>query len=579
MSFAPFRTRLWRPLALFARKTKKNKNMEDTILKRILSIALALLVLLAGALALAGCGQSAAPAGTESGAGAGSGTGSEAGAGAGTVTESESEGGAGIEAGAGAETGSAGGLSIVATIFPPYDFARSVAGDMAEIAMLLPPGAESHSFEPTPQDIIRIQNCDVFIYNGGESDAWVNEILESMDTAAMNIVKFIDCVETVEEEIVEGMEDDEDEHEHGHGGGEIDPADIQDRPMGDFAGDWLSMIPLISDGSLDEYIGHMAEEAGAAFDDYKALALQMAASDYDNVRIAENTLAIGEASAKYEYMGYELAESDSGQAVWYKYQIAAPAEGMPQRLMFNDHQIASGGEKEEIAHIHMKYGDEGFDALLAAEGAPFYFDSGFSHGEIGAFMAGDHEHEGGEEDGHEHEHEIDEHVWTSPRNAKLIVRRISDALCGTDPANAVAYKRNADEYIDRLDELDAEFRAVVGAAARKTIVFGDRFPFRYFADAYGLDYFAAFPGCSTETEPSAATVAFLIDKINAEKIPAVFHIELSNEKMANTISESTGASVLLLHACHNVSKADFDAGKTYLGLMTENVGALRQALQ
>ncbi|MDR3277791.1 MAG: metal ABC transporter substrate-binding protein, partial [Oscillospiraceae bacterium] len=104
-------------------------------------------------------------------------------------------------------------------------------------------------------------------------------------------------------------------------------------------------------------------------------------------------------------------------------------------------------------------------------------------------------------------------------------------------------------------------------------------PFRYFADAYGLDYFAAFPGCSTETECSAATIAFLIDKINAEKIPVVFHIELGNEKMADTIAEATGAKALLLHACHNVSKDDFLNGESYLSLMTRNAEALKEALQ
>jgi zinc transport system substrate-binding protein len=127
--------------------------------------------------------------------------------------------------------------------------------------------------------------------------------------------------------------------------------------------------------------------------------------------------------------------------------------------------------------------------------------------------------------------------------------------------------------------LDKEFQAVVNNAKRKTIIFGDRFPFRYFADAYGLSYFAAFPGCSTETEPSAATVAFLIDKVKAEKIPIVFHIELSNESMADTIAGETGAKKLLFHAGHNVSKQDFDRGVTFLELQKANVPRLREALQ
>jgi zinc transport system substrate-binding protein len=290
------------------------------------------------------------------------------------------------------ESGEAGiKRSVIATVFPPYDFARQIAGENADVAMLLPPASESHSFEPTPKDIIRIQNCDVFIYVGGESDEWVRGVLESMDTSKMKIVTLMDCVETVEEEIVEGME---------------------------------------------------AEEQ------------------------------------------------------------------------------------------------------TAGEG-----------------------------------HELDEHVWTSPRNAKLIAQKIAAALCEADAANAESYKANASAYEALLDDLDAKFQSVVGAAARKTIVFGDRFPFRYFADAYGLDYFAAFPGCSTETEASAATVKFIIDKVKSESIPAVFYIELSNALMAETICEATGAKALLLHSCHNITRDDFLSGKTYVELMAANVEALREALR
>lgn len=293
-----------------------------------------------------------------------------------------------------ANTDSNDKLSVVATIFPPYDFARAIAGDKAEVTMLLPPGAESHSYEPTPQDIIKIQNCDVFIYVGGESDEWVNEVLSSMETAEIKIITLMDCVEVVEEELIEGMQEEEEEET---------------------------------------------------------------------------------------------------------------------------------GEAEEP--------------------------------------------------------EYDEHVWTSPRNAKLIVQKISATLSEADAVNASVYETNSTAYLAQLDELDAAFKDAVTDAARKTIVFGDRFPFRYFVDAYGLQYYAAFPGCSTETEASAATVKFLIDKINAEKIPVVFHIELGNEKMAAALSESTGAKVLLLHAAHNITKADFEKGLGYMDLMTQNVENLKEALR
>jgi len=307
-----------------------------------------------------------------------------------------------------ADSNAGGKLSIVTTIFPPYDFARAITGGKADITMLLTPGAEVHSYEPTPQDIIKIQKSNIFIRVGGESDAWVDKVLESIDASKIKVIALTECVETVEEEIVEGMQDDEAEEEHAHG----------DKKDGDRKDD-------------------------------------------------------------------------------------------------------------------------------------------------------------GEEEGPE----LDEHVWTSPRNAKIIVRKIADALAETDPPNAAAYNQNAEAYIAALDGLDAKFQDAVNGAVRKTVIFGDRFPFRYFADAYGLKYFAAFPGCATETEASAKTVAFLINKVKAEKIPVVFHIELSNKKMAEAISEATGAKVRLLHACHNITKADFEAGKTYADLMSANVETLKEALR
>jgi zinc transport system substrate-binding protein len=281
-----------------------------------------------------------------------------------------------------------GKIDVTVTNFPPYDFVRQIAGTRVNLTMLLPPGSESHSFEPSPRDIITIQNSDIFIYTGGESDEWIDRILESMNTDNMKILAMIETVDAVEEEIVEGME----------------------------------------------------EEDG----------------------------------------------------------------------------------EEEIAY--------------------------------------------------------DEHVWTSPQNVILIVQAITALLCEADSANAGFFRQNAAAYIKELEQLDAAFNEVVSGAKRKTIVFADRFPFRYFADAYGLTYFAAFPGCSTETEPSAATIAFLIDKVRDEKIPVVFHIELSNERMANTISGETGAKKLLLHSCHNITKRDFDSGLGYLAIMKANIKNLREAL-
>lgn len=283
-------------------------------------------------------------------------------------------------------------INVVATIFPEYDFLRQIGGNHISLTMLLTPGAESHSFEPTPQDIKVVSKSDMFVYVGGDSDAWVDSILDSIDTKNTDVVTLMDCVSLVEEETVDGMTPEEKD------------------------------------------------------------------------------------------------EEDSGEV------------------------------------------------------------------------------------------EYDEHVWTSPKNAMLIVQKLCDNLCQIDPDNAGDYKQNTKDYINKLTDLDQEFQNVVDNAKRKEIVVGDRFPFRYFVDEYGLTYYAAFPGCSTDTEASAATIAFLEDKIKKDNIPVVFHIELSNEKVCDAICEATGAKSELLNAVHNVSKSDFDSGITYLDLMEHNVEVLKEAL-
>ena len=198
-------------------------------------------------------------------------------------------------------------------------------------------------------------------------------------------------------------------------------------------------------------------------------------------------------------------------------------------------------------------------------------------------MHDDHDHDHADEmhDDHDHDHaeiELDEHVWTDPENAAEIVGFLAAKLAELDPTNAAVYAANAAAYQAKFAELDEEYEAMVDGAPRKTIVLGDRFPLRYLADAYDLDYFAAFNGCSTDTEASAGTIAFLIDAVKAQKIPVIFYIEFSNQKIANAIAEATGAVTREIHSGHNVSKADFDAGVTLYDLMKKNLSVLKEAL-
>ena len=278
-------------------------------------------------------------------------------------------------------------FSIVTTNFPAYDFARAVAGDQAQIKMLLKPGVDMHSYEPSPEDIIDIENCSLFIYTGGESDEWVEGILEN--TRNINTLRMMDAVKPVKEETVEGMESEEE-------------------------------------------------------------------------------------------------------------------------------------DKEEV--------------------------------------------------------EYDEHVWTSLRNAQLIIDAIQNKLSEIYPDERASFAQNSANYKTRLADLDQKFQSIVNNSSRRTLVFGDRFPLRYFVDDYNLEYFAAFPGCSEQNEASSKTISYLVNKIKTEEIPVVLKIELTSDDIAQTIANETGAKVLVFSAAHNISAEDFENGRTYADIVETNLAVLEEAL-
>jgi len=282
-------------------------------------------------------------------------------------------------------------LNIVATDFPCYDFARQIAGDNADVSMLIRPGVEVHSFEPSPADILAIGEADLFVYIGGESDAWADNILSGFGgNEAPEQLRMIECVEKVENE-----------HDH------------------------------------------------------------------------------------------------------------------------------------------------------------------------------DHDH-----DGHSHAQtpEYDEHIWTSPENAMRMVDVLCSRMCDLDGENAQAYRTAADNYIGQIAEIDAAFEEAVENGVRKEIIFGDRFPFIYFTEAYGIEYHAAFESCTAETEPSPMTLMMLIEKVSSEKIPYVYTIEMSAQNVARTISEETGCGIITLHSLQTVTQDEFAAGESYVSIMWKNVEAIRKGL-
>ena len=183
------------------------------------------------------------------------------------------------------------------------------------------------------------------------------------------------------------------------------------------------------------------------------------------------------------------------------------------------------------------------------------------------------------EDEHEEEtHEYDEHVWTSPYHAALIVQALSDKICKIDPDGANDYRQNTSAYLDKLNALDADFMEMFHKAKDATIVMGDRFPFLYFANRYGFAYEAAFPSCSSASEPSPHRVIELVQLVKEKKISTVFYMESGNHSVAERIASEGGAVTALLHACHKVTSEEMQNGTTYLQLMEQNYAALRTAL-
>ena len=233
----------------------------------------------------------------------------------------------------------------------------------------------------------------------------------------------------------------------------------------------------------------------------------------------------------------------------------------------HDHDEAFHADDEDHDHAAEDHDHTDDEHDHSAE-TQKHTDDGHDH------AAEDHNHD----DDAAYEIEYDEHIWTSPVNAMKITQVIADTLQEMDPADADTFAANAEDYIGKLKNLDQKFRDVVNGADLDLIVMADKFPLRYFADTYGLRYRAAFSGCASDTEPSAKTIAYLIDKVREEQIPAVYYLELSSHRVAEIISEETGAKPLLFHSCHNVTRREFDNGVTYLELMEQNVVNLREGL-
>lgn len=482
-----------------------------------------------------------------------------------------------------AEEDAGGGkkLKIVSTIFPQYDWVHQILGDKsddAEMTLLLNSGVDLHNYQPTAQDIIQVSNSDMFIYVGGESDGWVEDALKNASNKNMVVINLLEVLgdKVKEEEIKEGMEH---EHEHDH---EVNAADVKDRPLSDWLGDWSTIEKNLKNGDLNEYVEHQAEENETNAASQKSAYEARWKSDYTGLKITETSVTFGDVTVDFEYAGYKIVEGESGDSVWYGFAAKTPVDGAPKYIAFSDH--GTGGEEEheeeedeaheETAHFHMRYGNESFEALTAIEGwGPTFFPADATGEAVAEAMSGH---------GHSHEGENDEHVWLSLKNAQTLTSYIADKLASLDADNAQTYKTNAQAYNTKLSALDTQYQQAVNAASVKTLLFADRFPFRYLVDDYGLDYYAAFSGCSAETEASFETVVFLAEKTNELSLNNVMVIESSDKTMANTVIQNTAGknqTVLVLDSLQSVTAADVTKGTTYLSVMESNLAVLKEALK
>ena len=481
-------------------------------------------------------------------------------------------------------TASSEPFSVVCTIFPEYDWVKEILGkhtDNVELTYLLDNGVDLHSYQPTADDIMKISTCDLFVYVGGESDEWVGDALENAQNKDMKVINLMDVLgdSAKVEELKEGMQESEHEHSHEHNT-DFEDDDVKDRTLAEWNGSWQSTYPLLLDGSLDEVWEHKAEDDDTmSAEDYKKKYTTAYETDVVTINIKapsiEYVTADKTIKADYDYSGFYIRTKDDGsKQVRYKFEKKSGDEAAAKYIVFSDHNI----EPSEPEHFHLYSGNDGFDSLVEeSEHFPTYYPSSLNAEDIVDEMTGgehDHSHEEGEE-------EYDEHVWLSVKNAKIICAEIEKDIEAIDSTNASDYKSNLDSYLAKLSDLDNKFQALVDSSSVKTLIFGDRFPFRYFVDDYGLDYYAAFIGCSAETEASFETIAFLSDKVKELDCKTIFTLENSSKDIANTIISTSGKSVNIaeLNSLQSVSKDDIANGASYLSLMQKNYDVLADVLK
>ena len=463
-------------------------------------------------------------------------------------------------------------LSVYASFYPMYDFASKIGGDRVEVTNMVPSGMEPHDWEPTPADIVGLEKADVFVYNGAGMEHWVEDVLAALGNEELVVVEASEGVF-----LLEG-------HGHGHDHESFTEADVEDRTIADFAGEWQSIYPYMLDGTLDEALEHAAEEGDMTVEELSEYYKSGFETDIDRLVVEGNSMtfhtAEGETTITYEYDGFVFLnyEDMDAQSALYRFKAVGDVDGALKYVLFADHNHEAGPAE----HFHLNFSEDGnITTEQTLEKFATYFPASFTGAQIAEEMAAhgaseDHEDEDDHEDDHDHG-AFDPHVWLSPMNAKIEMENIKNALVKADPADAETYEANYAAFAAELDALDQAFKDALTPLENKDIVVAHQ-AFGYLCAAYGLNQ-VAIEGLSPDSEPDPARVAEIIEFGKEHDVKVIFFEELVSPKVAESIASAIGADTDVLSPIEGLSDEQQAAGDDYFSVMRGNLEALKAALQ
>lgn len=472
-------------------------------------------------------------------------------------------------------------LVVMTSFYIPYDLTSKVAGDHAQVINLVPTGVEPHDWEPSIGDMRRLETADILVVNGAGMEGWLDKVLASLSNKNLTVVRLSDGVE-----LLAGGQDHDHEHEaedaHDHDHGSFTEADVENRTLADFAGEWQSIYPYMLDGTLDDAVRHAAEDSEMSYAEMSEYYKKGFATDIDRLVVKGNSITFhtskGQTTVSYAYDGFIFLnyEDYDAQSAIYRFKATSKVDGRLTYLLFADHGHTAGPAE----HFHLNFSETpDISVAQTLVEFPTYFPASYTAAQIAAEMAAhgeseEHDHE----EEHDHDHgDFDPHTWLDIKNAIIGLGNVTKALKQADPANAAAYQANHDAWVVKFSALDQRFRTELAAVSDRPVVVSHA-AFGYMAHAYGFEQ-EAIEGVYADSEPSPARMAAIIDLVREHGITTIFTEQLVSPKVAQAIARETGVKTAVLDPIEGLTQKDLDAGRDYLSVMEDNLNALVEALK